>query len=146
MKEIELIKTEGGVVNLKYGDDQITNFVNCIESYSFFEDMERFANRALFHIKKENPKMKFDFNIHTMMTTPEQRREGLINHINSKHPGLDGKLICDIVDEETATIKPSGPDDDNHPNPFMKVPIDSDLIKAVTASVIERYEKSKNGG
>lgn len=142
MKEISINPNEKGGIDLVIDGQQTTSFENCIEAYSFWEDMEAAANKAMFRIKRDNPKMNFNFDLNSMMVTPEQRREGLIKHVNKTYPAVNAQLLFSLIDTEVEKVKPTGPPEhmDEHPNPFFKVKLDSDIIKAIMSCVIEKYE------
>jgi len=74
------------------------------------------------------------------MTSPEQQRKGLIAHISKKSPSVDTEKLFAILATNIAAITTTGPDN-NHPNPFLKFPIDSDFMKVFISSVIEDYNK-----
>ena len=141
--EIETVEKklpdEFGVIDFKYGDFQ-TNFETPIDSYNFWEEAEQQANRSLFKLKKLNPKLSFNFDLRSMTTSPEKQRAGLIAHIAKKSPSVDTEKLFAILETNIAAITTTGPDN-NHPNPFLKFPIDSDFIKVFISSVIEAYNK-----
>jgi len=141
MKDVELIDNEKGFVDFKQGDIEIKSN-NHIESYMFWEEMERAANRAMYRIKKANPKYDYNMSLQSMMTTPERQRELFIKHLETKDYDINIPMLFDIIDKEVAEIKVTGPDD-NHPNPFLKFPASSDFMKSFITAVINKYEKQK---
>jgi hypothetical protein len=46
--------------------------------------------------------------------------------------------VLAILATQLKEIKQNGPDD-NHPNPYVKVPIDSDLVKFMVCKVLSEY-------
>lgn len=143
-KKIELIvthhHTEGmSRINLKIGEFQ-TNYNNPIDSYLFWEEMEKQTNRALFKLKKLNPELSFDFDLHSMAFTQEQKKAQLIEHLYRKYPSVDAEKVFNIIETNIKKIIPTGPDD-NHPNPSLKFSIDSDFMKSFIISTIEAYNK-----
>lgn len=133
-----------------YNDDQLVDLVidgktittgdNPISSFSFWDDLEDEVQRALYRIKNGNPGMNFDFNLSTMAQSDEDRRERVIQHIQEKKEFVNVRSLFNIIDEELKEIKHTGPDD-NHPNPFLKMEMDSDFVKLFIASIIEKYEQ-----
>lgn len=142
MKDIELIENKTSIdtsIDFKYSDTEI-KFDNCIESYGFWDDIERQANRAKFRLEKLNPKQSFEFDFRMMMTTPEQRKAGFITHLKGKYPEMDVDNLFDIIEKEVNSITLTGPDD-NHPNPYFKFKVNSDLIKSVIFACVNKYEE-----
>jgi hypothetical protein len=144
MKKVELIENSEGGLNFKC-DDTVIETTNYIDSWSFWDKLEEAANKAKFRLQRGKPEKHFNFDLASMMTTPAQRRQGLIAHINKQYSGIDGEKLCNIVDAEVEKIKLSGPEEamNEHPNPFMKMKPDSDLFKAIIASVINEYQKTQ---
>lgn len=131
------------MVDLVIDGETINTGSNPISSYSFWEEMEDQAQRAIYRIKNNN-KMKFDFNLATMGLSEEQKEQRFRDHIKSKHPEFDDvDRLFELVDEEVGKITMSGPDD-NHPNPYLKFPIGSQMTKNFILCVIENYLKEKS--
>lgn len=152
MKEVEI---ENRTIKVK--DKSLDNFLmvdlivdgqkietgdNPISSYSFWEDMNDQTQRALHRIKKNNPKMSFDFNMSTMGMTDEQIEQRFRNHIKGKYPEIDVDGLFDLVDKEVGEIQMTGPDD-NHPNPELKFPIGSQMTKNFIIVVLDKFLKQK---
>lgn len=152
MKEVEI---ENRTIKVK--DKSLDNFLmvdlivdgqkietgdNPISSFSFWEDMNDQTQRALYRIKKNNPKMSFDFNMSTMGMTEEEIEQRFRNHIKGKYPEMDVDKLFDLVDAEVKEFKMTGPDD-NHPNPELKFPIGSQVTKNFIISVLDKFLKEK---
>jgi hypothetical protein len=139
--DIQERETPGGVaVDLKINDQVINTGNNPISSFSFWEDLEQAVQRSIFRIKTKNPKMGFDFNIHTMGMTNEEKAKRFLDFAKKKCPDVDVEKAFDLLDKEIATMQLTGPDD-NHPNPYMKSPINSDLVKILFLNVLSKYNK-----
>jgi hypothetical protein len=130
------------MVDLKIDDETINTGENMYASFSFWEDMLQQANRALYRIKKNNPKTNFDFNLQTMGMSETEKEARFISHIKGRHADIDVDKILEIFKKEVSEIKVTGPDD-NHPNPEFIFPIDSQLNKVIFINVIDKYLKSK---
>lgn len=112
-------------------DDQPINFhEEPISNYDFWQNMLEQTHRALYRIKKNNPEITFDFSL----VSKGEKDMRFINHLKTKYPNLDIDNIFELFDKEIEDIKPTGPDD-NHPNPEVRFPIDSDLTKNVFISL-----------
>ncbi len=131
------------MVDLIVDGQKIETGDNPISSYSFWEDMNDQTQRALYRIKKNNPKRSFNFNIATMGAGEEQLEQGFRNHIKGKYPEMDVDGLFDLVDKEVGEFKLTGPDD-NHPNPELKFPIGSQATKNFIISVLDKFLKEKN--
>ncbi len=150
MKEVEIenrIKTSESekeflMVDLIVDGQKIDTGNNPVSSYSFWEDMNDQTQRALHRIKKNNPKMSFDFNFSTMGMTEEQIEQRFRAHIKGKYPDMDVDRLFDLVDKEVGEIEMTGPDD-NHPNPFLKFPIGSQMTKNFIIVVLDKFLKEK---
>lgn len=151
MKEVEIenriiensvSEREFLMVDLIVDGQKIDTGSNPIESFSFWEDMNDQTQRALHRIKKNNPKMSFDFNFSTMGMTDEQIEQRFRNHIKGKYPEIDVDGLFDLVDKEISEIQMTGPDD-NHPNPELKFPIGSQMTKNFIIVVLDKFLKQK---
>jgi hypothetical protein len=130
------------MVDLIINDEKINTGDNHISSFSFWEDMEQQAQRALHRIKKNNPKYGFDFNLSTMGMSKAEKEARFVSHVKDKYPDVNVDEILAIIDKEVQDIKITGPDD-NHPNPELKFPIGGQLSKMVMISVINKLTKTK---
>lgn len=130
------------MVDLKLNDETIETGNNPISSFSFWEDMEKQASRALYRIKKNNPKTKFDFNLSTLGMSDEEKESRFVAHLKGKYTNINVDEVLEAINKEISEIKVTGPDD-NHPNPELKFPIDSQLVKMVFISVIDKLSKNK---
>jgi hypothetical protein len=130
------------MVDLMIGEQKIETGSNPISSYSFWEDMNEASERALFRIKKNNPKQKFDFNLGTMGMTEKQKEDRFMDHLKATYPDANVEEIVGVLTQEIGKIEMSGPDD-NHPNPFLKFPIDSQFVKMIVVSVVNELDKIK---
>ena len=132
------------MVDLIINDQTIDTGNNPISSYSFWEDIEQASQRALYRIKNENSEMKFDFNLSTLGMSEADKEARFVAYLKNQKPELDVDMVMSVIDKELSEIKKTGPDD-NHPNPFRKFPIDSQLIKAFIVNVVEQVliEKTK---
>ena len=128
----------GVAVDLMSDNAKVDTGSNPIYSYGFWEDMEKCSQRALHRIEKKNPTIKFEFDLRSMMLTDEQKKEQFLNHAKSKLPEIDVDRALKILADQVATIKLDGPVDD-HPNPYMKFRIDSDLVKMLVCNVLKEY-------
>ena len=135
-------KSEFFMVDLKLNDETIDTGENMYASFSFWEDMEKQASRALYRIKKNNPKTKFDFNLSTMGMSDEEKEARFVTHLKGKYTNINVDEVLEAINKEISEIKVTGPDD-NHPNPELKFPIDSQLVKMVFVSVIDKLSKNK---
>lgn len=151
MKEVEIENriTENSVsereffmVDLIVDGQKIDTGSNPIGSFSFWKDMNDQTQRALHRIKKNNPKMSFDFSMSTMGMTDEQIEQRFRTHIKGKYPEMDVDRLCDLVDAEVNEIKMTGPDD-NHPNPELNFPIGSQMTKNFIIVVLDKFLKEK---
>lgn len=140
VKEIEDSKRDLLMVDLMIDEEKIDTGNNPISSHSFWNKIQQASQRALYRIEQENPKMSFDFNLHTMGMSEEQKNERFKAHIQEKYPDLDVDMVFGVIDQEVGEIEMTGPDD-NHPNPFMKFPIGSQFSKAFISSVVDRVLK-----
>jgi len=130
------------MVDLIVDGQKIETGDNPISSFSFWEDMNDQAQRALHRIKKNNPKRSFKFDLSTMGMTDEQIEQRFRNHIKGKYPEMRVDKLFDLIDKEVAGIEVTGPDD-NHPNPFLKFPIGSQMTKSFMISVLDKFLKEK---
>ena len=130
------------MVDLKINDEVISTGDNMYASFSFWEDMEKQANRALYRIKKNNPKTKFDFNLQSMGMSEAEKEARFVTFIKGKYPDVNVDEVLEIFTKEIGEIKVTGPDD-NHPNPEFKFPIDSQLTKVIIISVLDKLAKKK---
>jgi len=149
MKKVEIenrtkegTKRDFFMVDLIIEDEKIDTGENPIESHSFWTDIQDQSQRALYRIEKENPTMKFDFNLATMAMSEEQKDERFKSHIKGKYPNIDIDRLFEVIDNEIKEIQVTGPDD-NHPNPFLKIPISSHMTKNIITSVIDKFLKEK---
>ncbi len=130
------------MVDLIVDGEKIETGDNPISSYSFWSDMEDQAQRAIYRIKNNNPEINFDFNLSTMGMSNEELEERFRNHIKGKFTGkftnIEVDKLFDLIDKEVSEIQMTGPDD-NHPNPYMKFPIGSQMTKNFIISVVEKY-------
>jgi hypothetical protein len=133
-------KSAGVMVDLKINDQIIDTGNNPISSYSFWTDLEQAVQRAIYRIKTKNPKLKWDFNLSTMAMSEEQKKQKFVDYAKSKNPEIDVDKAFEIFDAEIAKIQMTGPNDD-HPNPYLKNPINSDLSKIILLNVIKEYIK-----
>ena len=115
---------------------------NPISSYSFWKDIEQASQRALYRIKNENSDMNFDFSLSTLGMSEASKEATFVNHLKNQKPELDVDMVMDVINKELSEIKMIGPDD-NHPNPFMKFPIDSQMVKAFIVNIVEKVLKLK---
>ncbi len=152
MRKIEIENREkeltGGkepfvMVDLIIDGETINTGNEPISSYSFWEDIEKETQRALFRIKTKNPRLNFNFNFQTLGMSKEERNDRFVNHLKNKYTTVDVDKVLGLLADAVSQIKPTGPDD-NHPNPEIKFPIDSDLFKDVLISVINKLETNKN--
>jgi hypothetical protein len=132
------------MVDLIIDDKIIDSGNNPISSYSFWEDIEQVSQRALYRIKNQNPKMRFDFNLSTLGMSEDDKEARFVAYLKNQKPELDVDMVMSVINKELSEIKKVGPDD-NHPNPFMKFPIDSQMVKAFILNIIEQVliEKTK---
>ena len=141
VKEIKDGKRDFFMVDLIVDGEKIDTGENPIRSHSFWRDMEDQSQRAIHRIEKNNPTMSFDFNLSTMGMTDEQIEQRFRNHIKNNHPDFDGvDRLFDLVDAEVGEIQVTGPDD-NHPNPFLKFQIGSQMTKNFILCVVEKFLK-----
>lgn len=143
--EIENRTNEGKDINVLMVDliidgQKIDTGNNPVTSYSFWEDISEQSQRALHRIKKNNPKMKFDFDLSSMMLTEEEKNQRFIKHVKSKHADIDVDKVMELIDKEFSKVELTGPDE-NHPNPFMKFPLNGQLTKMFIVSVIDEFLK-----
>jgi hypothetical protein len=139
MENIELIDNgDNKSVDFKLNNTDIS-FDNCIDSYVFWANVENQANRAMYKIKQMNPGKIFNFSLQSMMVTPEERRRQFLAHVKNKHSSVNAELAFKLIDEEVAKITMNGPDD-NHPNPFHKFELSSDIVKTIFIAVMDRYQ------
>ena len=113
------------------GEDPITN-------YAFWRDIEDQTQRALYRLKTHNPKMKFDFSLQSMAMTEEEKQARFLKHLKGKFPALDVEKVNNLVTKAFGEISLTGPDD-NHPNPFMLVPVDSQFNRLFIASILNQF-------
>ncbi len=130
------------MVDLVIDGEVIDGGVEPISNYSFWEDIMQEAQRAIYNIKKKNSKINFDFNFANMGVSKVDKENAFISHMKKKYPTLDIDGIISVFDNEITELKAYGPDD-NHPNPEIRVPIDSDLVKNVLISVISKLNENK---
>lgn len=128
------------MVDLIIDGNKIETGENPITSFSFWEDMNQASERALYRIKKNNPKQKFDFNLGTMGLTEAQKDERFTDFLKSQHPDMNVDEILVVVNEELGKLELTGPDDD-HPNPEMKFPINSHIVKRIIFSIIRELNE-----
>lgn len=64
----------------------------------------------------------------------QMRSEKFIQHLKETHPEIDVDRLLEIYDKEMETIAAQAPKD-------YKVPLDCDLIVAVTFTTIKKYNK-----
>ena len=131
------------MIDLVIDGETIDTGNNMISSYSFWEDIATEAQRAMYQIKKDqNPKM-FNFNLATMGVSDEELNRRFVKFMVDKHKTVDVELLMELIQIELDGMKLTGPDD-NHPNPFMLFPIDSQLVKGLIIKVTEEYLDSKD--
>ena len=128
------------MVQLFIDDTEIPTGDDPFECHFFWDQMNKQSERALYRIETNNPDLGFDYNLMTMGLSTEEKREKYLQHIKLKFPNLDVVKINNLIEEEIGKIKLSGPDD-NHPNPRMKFPLDSDLTKMLVMAVINELNK-----
>ena len=117
-------------------DDKPINFHDePISNYDFWENMLELSQRAIYRIKQNNPKMNFNFMDFGLMD-----ENMFAEHLKKKYPEIDIDTVLNLFDEEVKLIRPFGPDDD-HPNPEIRYPIDSDLTKNVFISLLDKINK-----
>jgi hypothetical protein len=78
-----------------------------------------------------------------MGMSDEQIEQRFRNHIKGKYPDVDVDRLFDLVDKEVDEIELTGPDD-NHPNPFLKFPIGSQMTKNFIISILDKFAKEQN--
>jgi hypothetical protein len=127
------------MVDLIIDDKTITTGSEPISSHSFWTKIAEHSQRALKRIEDGNPKMNFDFSLSSMMSTPESRKKSFVNHLTKQNPRLDIEKFMEIAETELSKLKPTGPPDGEHPNPYLIFPINGDLVKIVMASVLDVY-------
>jgi hypothetical protein len=134
------------MVDLTIDDEKIDTGDNPISSHSFWKDIQNHSQRALYRIERDNPKMNFDFNLASMDMTDEQKAARFKSHIKGKYPDMEVDAIFEVIENEVKEIEMTGPDD-NHPNPFFKFPIGSDMTKNFIISIVSKLQKKeeKNG-
>ena len=130
------------MVDLIIDDKVIDTGNNPISSYSFWEDIEKASQRALYRIKNQNAKMSFDFNLSTLGMSEADKEARFLAYLKNQKPELDVDMVINVINNELSEIKNTGPDD-NHPNPFRKFPIDSQMFKAFIVNVVEEVLKLK---
>ena len=113
---------------------------DAMDSYFFWKSAEESANRAMWRIKNENPGVDFNVSLDLLMETPESRALKVKRHLSAKFPNVDVDRLYELFDAEVKKMKLTGPDED-HPNPFMKAPVDSDLVRFLVAAVLDCYVK-----
>lgn len=128
------------VVDLIIDGNKIETGNMPILSHCFWEDMNDQAQRALHRIEKNNPQSTFDINISTMGMSDEEKENRFVSFVKNKFPDLEVDKILDIINQEVSDIQFTGPDD-NHPNPFLKFPIDSQMTKHFILKVISEFIK-----
>lgn len=128
------------MVDLIIDGEKIETGEEPISSYSFWSDMEDQAQRAIYRIKNNNPEINFNFSLSTMGMTNEELEERFRSHIKGKFSNIDVDKLFDIIDKEVKEIEMTGPDD-NHPNPYMKFPIGSQMTKNFIISVLDKFTK-----
>lgn len=145
MKEIKIQekKNETGVtVDLIVDNMLVETGDNPISSFSFWHDLEQEVQRAIYRIKTKNTKLSFDFNLSTMGLSEEEKEKRFADYAKSKRPDVDVDKVLELFKTEVGKIQLTG-QDDNHPNPYMKSPIDSDLVKHILINVIGNYNQLK---
>ncbi|MEK6828855.1 MAG: hypothetical protein AABY15_01925 [Nanoarchaeota archaeon] len=130
------------MVDLIIDGEKIETGNEPISSHEFWKDMGEQSQRALHRIEKNNPKMSFDFNLSTLGMSEEEKNQRFVSFIKNKYPDVDVDKIISIIDKEVSSIELTGPDD-NHPNPFMKFPIGSQMMKNFIIVVIDKFVKEK---
>lgn len=110
-----------------------------ISNHHFWKQIGEQAERAKFKIKKENPRFKhlFDGDFFN-----DNQKNVFINHLKDKYPNVDVDNVLSVFDSEIAKVKQTGPDD-NHPNPELRFPIDSQLSQEILISVINKFGQVK---
>ena len=141
--DIEEIVTDGfTTVDLKIDDQVIKTGDDIFSSFSFWQKMEEATQRALYRIKTKNPKYGFDFNLATMALSEEEKAKRFTDYAKKQRPDVDVDKVFDLFEKEVAKLQKTGPDD-NHPNPYMKSPINSDLVKIIFINVLGNYNKKE---
>jgi len=138
----ELKKRDFFMVDLTVGDEKIETGENPIESHSFWSDMSDQAQRAIYRIEKNNPTMSFKFDMATLGMSDEDLDNRFKAHMKEKYQDLDVDKVVELIDDEINSMVVTGPDD-NHPNPFMKFPVDSQLTKNLIICIIDKFIKEK---
>ena len=130
------------MVDLIIGDEKIETGEEPISSHEFWKDISEQSQRALYRIEKNNPTMSWDYNLSTMGMSEEEKNERFVSFIKNKYQDVDVDKIIKVIDKEVSSIELSGPDD-NHPNPFMKFPIGSQMMKNFIIVVVDKFLKEK---
>lgn len=128
------------MVDLTIDGQEVVKCEEPISCYGFWEDLGEAAERAKYRIKKNNPNMGFDFNLATMALSDEEKELRFMNHLKEQNPDVDVESIMEVINKEVGDVKLTGPDD-NHPNPMMKMPIDSQMVKAMMLNVVVKCKK-----
>ena len=126
------------MIDLIIDGEKIETGDNPISSFAFWDDMEGLAHRSIHKIKKDNPKLKFDFSIDSMLSSKAEQEIAFVKHVLDKFPNLDIEKFLTIFDEEINKITVSHGEDE-HPNPDLKIPINSHMVKMIMLAVINSY-------
>jgi hypothetical protein len=127
-------------VDLIIDGEKITTGDEPISSYSFWSDMLDQTRRALYRLKKNNPRLSFNSNLSTIGLSESDKNNRFIKYLKGKYVDLDVDKISELIDNEFKEIKPTGPDD-NHPNPETSFPLNGDFNKHFIMSIISKLNK-----
>lgn len=139
--ENRTINERNTVVDLIIDGEPVKQSTNIYDNYDFWEKLNENSERALNRLKEINGEKRFNFSLD--MRTPEQKRQDFLNHLRKHYQNVDAEKIINLVDEKRKEVKLTGPEDGEHPNPNIKMEIDSDFNKMFIVSVLNEYLNDK---